>query len=370
MNDPSTFTATEHDDREGPPTGPDPNPRHLADPDLPNLPDLPAVSVLPDPPDEEEREPEPTPAPGVDTDQSATPIRTLLETAATCRPVEEVTALVGLLKQSGQHPDTGHDALRAAAVARPLDEVRHMVTLLGEAAHDEVGADVALRAAAVGRPIEDVVQLAGILAPGAEPSDAPATGPSAGPPTDRRAAGPQSSGPRPASPDPSPPPRTTPEPPAPPPPAPGRTEPPPAPRSDATPVGLQAALRHVLRWPTAAALLLCGVLHLPANPAEPPEPVPADLLPLAASLLCLGLGALLAVRDTPLVWRASAVTALAVVTLHIVGGIVFFDPLDGSLGGPHGWAGVTVVLGAGAAAVLAGAALKYRAPRPRTGGET
>ncbi|KIF04223.1 hypothetical protein PL81_19915, partial [Streptomyces sp. RSD-27] len=61
------------------------------------------------------------------------------------------------------------------------------------------------------------------------------------------------------------------------------------------------ALGHVLRWPTAAALLFCGVLHLPGNLAEPPGP--GRLAPLAVALVCLPLGVLLAVRDTPVVWR-------------------------------------------------------------------
>ncbi|MER7343210.1 hypothetical protein ABT403_35960 [Streptomyces sp. NPDC000075] len=123
-------------------------------------------------------------------------------------------------------------------------------------------------------------------------------------------------------------------------------------------------LGHALRWPTAAALLFCGVLHLPGDLAQPPDP--GRLVPLAVALLCLPLGALLAVRDTPAVWRGAAVAALAVVALHIVGGVAFFNPLEGTLGAPYPWAGVAAVLGAGAAAVLAGVALAYRPHRPRT----
>ncbi|RKT02664.1 hypothetical protein BX286_0573 [Streptomyces sp. 3211.6] len=123
-------------------------------------------------------------------------------------------------------------------------------------------------------------------------------------------------------------------------------------------------LGHVLRWPTAAALLFCGVLHLPGNLAQPPEP--GRLVPLAVALLCLPLGALLAVRDTPAVWRGAAVATLAVVALHIVGGVAYFNPLDGTLGAPYPWAGVATVLGAATAAILAGVALTYRPPCPRT----
>ncbi|MFD3874543.1 hypothetical protein [Streptomyces sp. NPDC058623] len=277
-------------------------------------------------------------------------IRTLLETAATCRPVEEVIALVNLLKQTGQLPNPGHEALRAAAVSRPVHEVRHLLALLGEPTHDEGEADITLRAAAVGRSIEDVALLVSILGPDAE---ADAEG-EAVPRTDRaQAAAPQppserdwatpvkrERNPRPTAPRPAP------------------------VRSPERP---QGPLRHALRWPAAAALLLCGVVHLPGDlTAGRPAPALGDLLPLAVSLLCLGVGALLAVRDTVMAWRVAAVTALVVVTLHVVGGVVFYDPLEHALGGPHAWAGVATVLCAGAGAVIAGLALRYRPDRART----
>ncbi|MCX5380641.1 hypothetical protein [Streptomyces sp. NBC_00091] len=352
MNDPSTLAATEHGDRDGLPAAPDPT-------DGPLRPTPPAAPAPPD------REPHPE------------PLRTLLETAATCRPVEEVTALVSLLKETGGLAGTGHDALRAAAVTRPVDDVRHMVALLGEHPHEEAEADITLRAAAVGRPIEDVALLASILGPdGAPRTDRPPARTALPPPQDAPAATPEEAGPEHAAPEGLAPvgvapfapwPAAAPAPVAAAAAAPVVAAPLPAPaapaRARAHPGG---ALRHVLRWPTAAALLLCGVLHLPGDLAQPPAP--DGLAPLAVSLLCLALGALLAVRDTPAVWRSAAVAALAVVTLHIVGGVVLFDPLDGTLGGPYAWSGVTVVLCAGAGAVLAGLALKYRLPSAPTGG--
>ncbi|MGW0392662.1 hypothetical protein ACWDYJ_17530 [Streptomyces sp. NPDC003042] len=324
MNDRSTLAATEHDDRDWPPATPDPTtephePEPAAEPE-------PVAASAPEPP-------APPAAPG--DEPSIESIRTLLETAATCRPLEEVTALVSLLKETGQLPNPGHEAIRAAAVSRPVDEVMRLIALLGEYPHEEVETDIALRAAAVGRPIEDVALLVSILGP-AGTAPAPAAAPTEAPPA---------AAPPPAE-------RTAPTP------VRARVRAP-----AARPVRPQGAPHHLLRWPTAAALLLCGVLHLPEDLAALPAPTPGDLLPLAAALLCLVLGALLAVRDTTLVWRAAAVTALTVVTLHVVGGVVFFDPLEGALGGPHAWAGVTAVLCAGAGAVLAGVALKYRPPR-------
>ncbi|MFF3017654.1 hypothetical protein [Streptomyces sp. NPDC057939] len=399
MNDPSTLATTAHDDRDGPPPAPIPTtgppaaaaPSGLPDPTPATMPPLDAVAAGPLPtaqptppvplPTSQPAAPAPvtpitpvTPAlpvapvtpveappsvapatgaapvapvppsgdPTVPADDPHTePIRTLLETAATCRPVEEVTALVNLLRQTGQLPNPGHEALRAAAVSRPVHEVRHMVALLGEHPHEEGEADITLRAAAVGRSIEDVALLVSILGPDGTPrTDRPQE--AAPPPPQERGWGEQvkrERNPRPTAPRPAP---------------------------VRAPERPQGPLRHLLRWPAAAALLLCGVVHLPGDLADRPAPAAGDLLPLAVSLLCLGVGALLAVRDTVLVWRLAAVTALTVVTLHVVGGVVLYDPLEGALGGPHTWAGIATVLCAGAGALLAGLALRYRPDRARS----
>ncbi|WP_037842306.1 hypothetical protein [Streptomyces sp. NRRL F-5126] len=101
--------------------------------------------------------------PGEDQAHRHEPIRTLLWTAATIRPLDEVAALVALLRRTGEVPSPADEALRAAAVARPLDEVRQLVRMLNEPPEQAEEADTTLRAVAVGRPIEDVVQLVSIL---------------------------------------------------------------------------------------------------------------------------------------------------------------------------------------------------------------
>ncbi|WP_405792182.1 hypothetical protein OG753_38410 [Streptomyces sp. NBC_00029] len=279
------------------------------------------------------------------------PMRTLLETAATCRPVEEVTALVSLLKEGGPLPDAGHDALRTAAVTRPVQDVRRMVALLGESPQEVAEADLTLRAAAVGRSIEDVALLVTILgkedaaeaerqrrtppavpavAPGAvfpAAPEAPYEAPYVPPYAELHDAPYQE------------PPRRT-----------AAVDPPAASRV--------RALRHVLRWPVAAALLVSGALHLPNDLTALQSAAPVDYLPLLATVLCLVSGALVALRDTPAVWRAVAATALGVVALHVLGGSMQYDPLEGAVGGTLAWAGITVMLCAAAGAVLAGLALR------------
>ncbi|WP_432250491.1 hypothetical protein ACRAR1_27760 [Streptomyces sanyensis] len=91
------------------------------------------------------------------------PIRTVLWTAATERPLDEVAALVARLRRTGEVSSPADVALRAAAVSRPVDEVRQLVALLKESGHDLRQADTTLRAAAVGRPVDDVVHLVSIL---------------------------------------------------------------------------------------------------------------------------------------------------------------------------------------------------------------
>lgn len=343
MNDPITLAATEYEE-----------PRRLPDttdvrPPAPGTDDL---DFGPEPDSEPASGPgygygaapeaeagpgaEAAPGPDPGPRSAGATARTVLETAATGRPVREVTDLVNLLKESGQVPNPGHAALRAAAVARPVHEVREMVTLLGEPPHERVETDITLRAAALGRPIEDVALLVSILGSGEqtpqhrpEPADrvrtpvhppapqaraqaqAPARGPSLVPA--RGTAGPG-----------------------------------------------KGALRHILRWPVALALLLCGALHVPGDLAALASGDPGGLLALAVTLLCLTAGALLAVRDTAGAWRAGAVVALGVAGLHVVGGVTGFDPLGGAVGGTLEWAGITAVLSAAVGAVLAGLALQYR----------
>ncbi|WP_328929356.1 hypothetical protein OG429_35520 [Streptomyces sp. NBC_00190] len=134
---------------------------------------------------------------------------------------------------------------------------------------------------------------------------------------------------------------------------------------EAVPAGSGSpVLRHVLRQPVAVALLVSGALHLPRDFAALSAAAPLDFLPLLATVLCLGLGALLALRDTAVVWRAAAAAAVGVVALHVVGGVAGFDPLARAVGGSLAWAGVVAVLCAAVAAVLAGLALRNRQEDP------
>lgn len=343
MNDPITLAATQHEDRRGTPdtTAPD-TPATTGVPGTPETPDAPDAPAAPAAFD----------ASDVSDAQTTQRMRTLLETAATCRPVEEVTALVSLLKEDGPLPDAGHDALRAAAVTRPVQDVQRMVTLLGEAPHEVGEADITLRAAAVGRSIEDVALLVNILGKDA-PGDA----------EQQHRAGPARAG-EPAAPAAAP--------------SPGWREEPygvpyptlydaphqvrsrrPAPAPAAEPART-TALRHVLRWPVAIALLVSGALHLPQDLMALPSASPLGLVPLLVTVVCLVIGALVALRDTAAVWRAGAAAALGVVALHVVGGSLAFDPLAGTVGGSQAWAGAAVMLSAAAGAVLAGLALRNR----------
>ncbi|MFD5412945.1 hypothetical protein [Streptomyces nojiriensis] len=317
MNDPVTLAATQHEDRRATPE--------------PIAPDEPTVP----------------------------PIRTLPETAATCRPVEEVTALVSLLKEGGPLSDAGHDALRPAAVTRPVQDVRRMVALLGGSPHEVAEADLTLRAGSVGRSIEDVALLVTILgkedAAGAERRGrAGPAGPSgpAAPPASSYAS---PSGPR-AEPSAEPYEPRHPEP------YDSRCQEPPRRTAPADPPAASRARapRRVLRWPVAIALLVSGAMHLPNDLTAVRFAAPVDCLPLLVTVLCLVSGALVALRDTATVWRAGAATALGVVALHVLGGSLRYDPLAGAVGGTLAWAGVTVVLCAAVGAVLAGLALRNR----------
>ncbi|MFE2878984.1 hypothetical protein ACFXG6_04040 [Streptomyces roseus] len=374
MNDPITLAATQDD-----------GPRELHDPD-----------------------PTGTATPATPT--STEPIRTLLETAGTCRPLREVAELVTLLEETGQNPGHGHQTLRAAAVGRPIQDVALLAGILGTDADADADRDTEHEPPPDPGPAPRSPEPEPVGAVFRSPRPVPAVEPAlpagAGPATPANPADPPDLAvpkvPAVPSVHPARPPRSgrparipadpdgaaarygrrpgrRPEPP--------EEEPFDDPYDDERyesaqyrraygrgPNGKRGAapapsgpLRHLLRWPVAAALLLCGALHLPSDVAALSSRTPTAIAALLAGVLCVGLGALIAVRDTAGAWRAGAVGAVAVVALHVAGGLAAFDPLEGALSASQAWAGVAAVLCAAAAAVLAGLALVNRQPRARTG---
>ncbi len=252
-------------------------------------------------------------------------VRTLLTTAATERPVEEVAALVARLQETGELSSPADVALRAAAVTRPLEEVRELVALLNASGYDLHEAETTLRAAAVGRPIEDVVRLVGILgtedtAPAASrPATAPATAPKRPRPADKRtgshldralAVGPGSH-------------------------------------------STSPALRSVLRWPAALALVACGLVHLPTDLTGLRSGGDTETLSVVVTVLCLVGGVWLAARDTLVAWAAAAGIGVAVIALHGVASARAVDLLGGSLGATSAWAKALALLGAVAVVAMA-----------------
>ncbi|WP_424214976.1 hypothetical protein ACN20G_24555 [Streptomyces sp. BI20] len=314
-------------------------------------------------------------------------VETLLWTAATTRPLEEVADLVGLLKRTGALPEATETALRAAAVARPLDEVRHLVALLRVPPHDPSEVDAALRAAAVGRSLEDVAALVGILTDDADPAcgaaplapehpalahGVPTPGPVASGRPHPGAADP-TGGPDPApwtgpvprvAADPLAAPR--PWPPAPPAGAPAAAAPP-RPAAPARPRERPAdrpgrVADGVLRWFGAALLTACGLLHLPAVAQSIPGGGTSAVILPTVTVLCVALGGWLAVRGgSPRAWLTVAATALAVLALHGLASFGALDPLPATLGGVFAWPA--------AAAVAVWAALGLLVPAVRRGDE-
>ncbi|MFC9734676.1 hypothetical protein ACFWGM_17615 [Streptomyces roseolus] len=272
-------------------------------------------------------------------------VHTLLRTAATERPVEEVAALVARLQETGELSSPADVALRAAAVSRPLGEVRQLLALLNASGYDLHQAETTLRAAAVGRPIEDVVQLVGIL--GADSSD---WQPTPGGDDAARQAGPgreAGGGAGPAA-DPQ---------------GAGHT----AERRRSVLDGALAtgpgshdaspAMRSALRWPAAGALFVCGLVHLPTDFAGLRSGGDAQTLSVVVSVLSLVCAVWLASRDTLIAWAASAGLAVVVIALHGVASARAVDLLAPSLGTTFAWARALALLSAMAVVFLAGSAI-------------
>ncbi|MFD7324112.1 hypothetical protein ACFV9D_23905 [Streptomyces sp. NPDC059875] len=269
-------------------------------------------------------------------------IRTLLSTAATERPVTEVAALVARLQETGELSSPADVALRAAAVSRPLDEVRQLVALLNESGYDLRQAETTLRAAAVGRPIEDVVALVTIL--GTDSSDWRPAGADTKERNvwrgqDAAAVGPASSK-RPR----------------------GSAKQQRSVLDGALAAGpgshtASPAMRSALRWPAAAAMLVCGLVHVPTDLAALRAGGQAEMLSVVVTVLCLLCGVWLAVRDTMIVWGAATGLAAGVIVLHALESAGTVDLLNSGLAFTFTWAKAAALLSAVAVVVLAGSTL-------------
>ncbi|MFI6085284.1 hypothetical protein ACIBBB_30695 [Streptomyces sp. NPDC051217] len=354
------------------------------------------------------------------TESGEEPIRTLLWTAATYRPLEEVAALVMLLKRTSEVPNPGDEALRVAAVARPIDEVMQLVAMLNEPPHEFDEADTTLRAAAVGRPVEEVAQLVAYLgtqeneppfarahrttgrrkpAPtlfgrpggGARSDDGTRSDEKARPDQNRHDAYARPAGPddrdggngrreRPGlrerdtpaglvDPMARTPRRAEPEhvapwtsAPAGPPAEVPRLAPPAGrrPRNRTAPSAPRSPLRSPLRWFAAVALLACGAIHLPTDFAGVRSGGYADAVSLVVTVLCLMFGVWLAVADTARIWAASATTAVGIIAAHTLSSLGAMDLLQSGPGADFGRSSLVAVGCAGVPLTLAGLALTLR----------
>ncbi|MFE7311882.1 hypothetical protein ACFU7T_02015 [Streptomyces sp. NPDC057555] len=345
------------------------------------------------------------------TSQENVSFRTLVWTAATTRPVEEVAALVELLKRSGEDPNPGDEALRVAAMSRPVSEVGPLLALLSEAPHTAEASYEALRAAAVSRSVDEVAQLIRLFdraqegrarAGGPQSGDgspgAPVDGagmatttlptvndpyadryedPYAEPYVDLYAdpyshPGHEYGYPAPGQAEPADPAPQDPShqdtPPRPPrAPWPAANVPRDGGWHDAGEPGrpghaVGGVLRSVLRWPAAVALVLCGLSHLPMGVAGS-HGGPSDVLSMTVAAVYLLLAGCLAMRDTAAVWTASAAAAVTVIVLHALSRAGVLVPLRSTLGDGSMWPELAAVGLAILSAGLAGAALLLRPRR-------
>ncbi|MFI8825398.1 hypothetical protein [Streptomyces sp. NPDC053431] len=258
----------------------------------------------------------------------------------------EVAALVARLKESGELSSPADVALRAAAVSRPLDEVRQLVVLLNESGYDLHQAETTLRAAAVGRPIEDIVELVNIIGADGRSWRAMGDGDTADRATDA-AAGPV----RPtgvAEPAPK---RSR---------APMKSAKSPLDHALAAGPGSHApspALRSALRWPAAAALFTCGLIHLPTDVDGLRSGGNTAVLSIVITVFCLLCAMWLAVRDSASAWAATAAGTVGLIALHVLAGARTIDVLQSSLGARFAWAQALAVLSCAAVVALAATAL-------------
>ncbi|WP_267824890.1 hypothetical protein [Streptomyces sp. H27-H1] len=248
-------------------------------------------------------------------------MRTLLETAVTCRNVDEVAELVTLLRGPGKLPDVADEVLRAAAVSRPIEDVVSLALLLDRAEQavprPQVAPHLQAEQAELGveRQESERVDRTGRCEPPPQASEQGDVGPDRNPP-------PTSSSPA----------------------VPGRG----------------------LRWLVAAALTVSALLYLPRHPSEllAHGDAVAWLL-LGAAVGCLALGVLVTVRDHNGVWAAATVTGIGLLAMHALAAVMGVSLMSGVMGGLLPWPTGISVVAAGLAASLSVTVLLYRSQQPK-----
>ncbi|MDJ0385306.1 hypothetical protein [Streptomyces sp. G-G2] len=267
---------------------------------------------------------------------SADCLHTLLETAVTCRSVDEVADLVTLLRQSGQVPDAADQALRAAAVSRPIKDVISLAVLLARddepQRHGSSESQPELQP-----PSERMFQPQAPFA--SQPPCAAETEPGRG-----HGAEPERR-------------------------VPSRGFLQRADRSSrgAPGTGASGSLTdRGLRWPIAVALVLSALLYLPRDLSRflvHGGLVAWLLLGLAGAGLALGV--LVTVRDRTWVWSATVVTAVGLVSIHALASVTELNLFGGAGGALLPLPSSASMIAACLAAVLSAMALLYRSDRPR-----
>lgn len=264
---------------------------------------------------------------------NAASLHTLLETAVTCRSVEEVADLVALLRRSGQLPDAADQALRAAAVNRPVEDVLALVLLLGKDNEPQLMLPSA--------PHQGPETL-----PGPEPQYEPECAPQSQSQPGRGAGGQSDLERRPYR-------RVS-------------------RKRGARPSREVQQLRtagsapgRALRWPVAMALAVSAFLCVPRNLSLLVQGGSVTCLLLGLAGLCLALGVLVTVSDRVSVWSAATATGIGIVVIHALAAAMDLDLWDGAVGGLLPWPTGASMLAGGLVAALSVMALLYRSDRPQ-----
>ncbi|MFK0177283.1 hypothetical protein [Streptomyces xanthochromogenes] len=323
-----------------------------------------------------------------------------LHLAAVSRPLDEVRQLISLLKKPPHTDDEADTALRAVAAERSIEDVAaliadchpHANAPRDEPAPSQETALVPFGPEALAPPVPDTapavseapvpapmpMTAAAVMPPSAAPvnGDQGDGGPAFVGPVDNAPAvdnatahstsahGPVESGPAESGTAKSGPAESGPV-------ENGPVENgPAAPETGAATPGTAAsrapALRSVLRWPAAAALLLIGVLHLPNDIMAVHTGNRTAAASMVIAAICLTLAVLLPLYDTVWAWALGAGAAVATAAVHSVGaGFKSVHLLRNSLGSTFAGATTLAVLCAVVAAVLAATVLLRKPAQQR-----
>lgn len=125
-------------------------------------------------------------------------------------------------------------------------------------------------------------------------------------------------------------------------------------------------LRHPLRFPAAALLVIAGIAHIPVTPQHLEEAPYVGFLFIALTVVCFGLALVLLRHDTAVLWAAVGLVTVMAVLAYLVSRLTPLPQIGDDVGNWTEPLGLVSITSEFLAAALAATALASGSTRKTT----